>query len=80
MQDDSTFNVKKFQKLRLEHFGSYSSFSYCTHSSVYRVSWPSGWVVGCSILILLRHSFTGPEHPIYRTMQYIELCVQYEKL
>ena len=26
--------------LRVEHFESYSNFSYCTHSSVYRVFWP----------------------------------------
>ena len=54
--------------LRLEHFESYSSFSYCMHSSVYRVYWPSGRVVDCNILILLRHSTSGPEHLIYRFM------------
>ena len=43
MQDDNTLMWKKLLKLRLEHFESYSSFSYCTHSSVYRVVWPSGW-------------------------------------
>ena len=44
------------------------SFSYCTHSSIYRVFWPSGLVVDCNILILFKHLTNGPEHPIYRTM------------
>ena len=35
------------------------------HSSVYRVFWPSCRVVDCNILILFRHSTTGPEHPVY---------------
>ena len=39
------FNVKNVRNLRLEHFENYSSFSYCAHSSVYRVFWPSGRVV-----------------------------------
>ena len=30
--------------LRTGHFGNYSSFSYCTNSSVYRVFWPSSQV------------------------------------
>ena len=36
----------------------FESFSYFTHSSVYRVFWPSGRVVhiDCNILILFRHS------------------------
>ena len=34
----------------------YSSFSYCTHSSVYQIFWPSDRVVDCNILILFRHS------------------------
>ena len=43
MQDESkAFMLKKLRKLGLEHFESYSSFSYCKHSSVYRVFWPSG--------------------------------------
>ena len=46
----------------------FKRFTYCTHSSVYRVSWPSGRVVDCNILILFRHSTTGPEHPIYRNI------------
>ena len=63
------FNAKKVRNLRLEHFESYSSFLYCTHSFVYRVFWPSGRVVNCYILILFRNSTTGPEHLIYRTMR-----------
>ena len=31
--------------------------------------WPSGRVVDCNILIIFRHSTTGPKHPIYRTMR-----------
>ena len=61
------FNVKKVRNLRLEHFESCSSFSFCMHSSVYQVFWPSGRVVDCFILI--KHSTTGPVHPIYRTMR-----------
>ena len=34
-----------FRYLRSEHFESYSSFSHYTHSSVYRVYWPSDRVV-----------------------------------
>ena len=63
------FNVKEVRNLRLKHFESYSSFSYCMHSSVYLVFWPSGRVVACNILILFRQSTTGPEHPIYRTIR-----------
>ena len=48
--------------MRLEHFASYSSVSYCTHSSVYRVS--SDRVVDCNVLILFRSSTTAPEHLI----------------
>ena len=33
-----SFNVKKVRILYLEHFEIYSSFSYCTHSSVYQWS------------------------------------------
>ena len=44
---------------RLEHFESYSSFSYCTHSSVYQVFWPSGGVVDWFILILLDPRLLG---------------------
>ena len=62
------FFVKKLQKLRLEHFESYSRFLYCMHNSVYRVFWPSGRFLDCFILILFRHSTTGPDLPIYRTM------------
>ena len=65
----SLFNVNKVLNLRLEHFESYSSVSYCMHWSVYRVFWPSGRVVDCDILILFRHSTTGPEHSIYITMR-----------
>ena len=43
------------------------------HSYVYRVFWPSGRVVDCFILILFRHSITGPDHPIYRTDVYEQL-------
>ena len=64
MGPNQCFNVKKVRKLRLEHFEGSLSFSYCTHSSVYRVFWPSGWVVDCFILILFRHSTTGLEHLI----------------
>ena len=46
-----SINVNKVRNLRLEHFESYSSFSYCKHSSVYRVFWHSGRVVDCNILI-----------------------------
>ena len=63
------FDVKKVRNLRLEHFESYSSFSNCTHRSEYQVFWSSGRVVDCNILILFRHSTTGPEHPTYRTMR-----------
>ena len=42
--------------LRLKHFESYSIFSYCKHSSIYQVFWPSGWVIDCNILNF-RHSF-----------------------
>ena len=35
------FYVKTVRNLRLVHFERYSSFSLCTHSSVYRVFWPS---------------------------------------
>ena len=34
---DKSFKVHKVRNLRAEHFESYSSFSYCTHISVYRV-------------------------------------------
>ena len=62
------FNTHTVRNLRLEHFESYSSFSYCTQSSVYRVFWSSVRVVDCNILILFRHSTTGPEHLIYKTV------------
>ena len=39
--------MSKDQNQRLEHFESYSSFSYCTHSSVYLIFWPNDWVVDC---------------------------------
>ena len=61
--------MKKVRNLRLEHYENYSSFSYCTQSSVYRVFLHSGRVVDRNRLILFRHSTTGPEHPIYRTMR-----------
>ena len=34
MQNNKYFKVKTVRNLRLKHFESYSSFSYCTHSSV----------------------------------------------
>ena len=53
------FIVKKVRNLRAEYFESYSSFSYCTHNSVYRVLWSSDQIVDCNILILFRRSTTG---------------------
>ena len=50
--------MQTVQNLRAEHFGSYSSFSICTHSSVYWVFWPSDGVVDCNIMIIFRHSTT----------------------
>ena len=68
------FNViLKAQNLRLEHFESYSSFSYCMHSSVYRVFWSSSRVIDCKILNLFRHQTTGPEHPLYSNMQSVNM-------
>ena len=40
-----------------------------THSSLYRVFWSSGQVVDGIILILFRHSTTGPEHSINKTVR-----------
>ena len=60
-QDNSTYMLKKLRKLRLEYFESYSSFSYCTHSSVYRVSWPSGRVIDCFILFCLDTQLLGQD-------------------
>ena len=51
MQNNSTFECEKVCNLRLEHFESYSSFSYCRHSSVNQVFWPSGRVVDCNRVI-----------------------------
>ena len=42
MQNISTLMCKTF-----EHFESYPSFSYYTHRTIYRVFWPSDWVVDC---------------------------------
>ena len=53
------FIVKKVRNLRAEYFESYSSFSYCTHNSVYRVLWSSDQIVDFNILILFRPSTTG---------------------
>ena len=39
-----SFNVQKVLDLRTEQFESYTSFLYCTHSSVYRVFWPNSRV------------------------------------
>ena len=50
-------------------------FSYCMHSSVYRVFLSSGRFVDSNLLILFRHMTTGPENTCYT-----ELCVQYVKL
>ena len=55
----------------LEHFEIISNFSYCTHSSVYRVFGPSGRVVDCNTFILFRHFTTGPEHHIYIAHTYV---------
>ena len=63
------------RNLRSEHFESYPSFSYCMHSSVYRVFWPSDRVVDCIILNVFRHPATGPEHPLYRTMRIVVYSV-----
>ena len=68
VKNNRTLMWKKVRNLRLELFESYSSFSYCTHSSVYWVFWSSDRVVDCNISILFRSSTTGPQHPIYRTM------------
>ena len=46
MQKNSTLCAKA-RNLRAEHFESYSSFSYCTHSTIYRLFWPSDWVITC---------------------------------
>ena len=69
MENTNSFIAINVLNLRLEHFESYSSFSYCTHSFVYRVFWSSGRVVNCKKLILFRLSTTGPEHQIYITMR-----------
>ena len=41
------FNVHKVRNLRAEHFVSYSNFSNCKHSSVYKVFWHSD--AGCRL-------------------------------
>ena len=46
MPNYQTFNVHLVRNLSAEYFESYSSFSYCTHSSVYRVFWPSTYSRG----------------------------------
>ena len=61
IKNNSTL-CEKVRNLRQEHFGSYSNFSYCMHSSVYWVFWPGGRVIDCNLLILCRLSTTGPEH------------------
>ena len=55
-QDSSTYMLKKkLRKLRLEYFESYSSFY-----TVRIVLFIGGRVIDCFILILFRHSTTGP--------------------
>ena len=61
-------DVKKLGKLRLEHFESYSSFSYCAHSSVYQAFWPSGWVTDCFTLILFRHKLADQDVQSFSTL------------
>ena len=44
-KQDNSILYENVRTLRLEHFESYSNFSCCMHSSVYRVFWPSGRVI-----------------------------------
>ena len=47
MQNISTL-IRKIRNLRAEHFESFStSFLYCTHSSTYRLFWPSDQIIIC---------------------------------
>ena len=50
------FTLDKIQNISVLMCQKFEIFSYCMHSSVYQVSWPSDQVVDCSILILFRHS------------------------
>ena len=43
MQSNS--NCEKSLKSEAEYFESFYRFSYCMHSSVYRVFWPTDWVI-----------------------------------
>ena len=45
--------------MKAEHFERYFSFSYCTHRTVYRVLWPTDWVVDCIYIDYFRLSTTG---------------------
>ena len=50
MQNISILRVK-VRNLRAEHFESYStSFPYCTHSTTYRLFWPSDRVIICMLI------------------------------
>ena len=71
VQNSNSLMCTKFKIWAAEHFKSYSSFSYCAHSSVYRVFWPSSRVSKKINMYALNDPTTGPEHPIYRTMHTI---------
>ena len=65
-----SFNGTKIWNLRPEHLECYSSFSYCTCSSVYWVFWSSGRVVDCIHIYFFRSSTTG-QNIRYQTMRTI---------
>ena len=86
MQHISTLMWKN-RNLRAEHFESYSSYSYCTHSSIHQVFQPSGLVVDLNILNLCWPSTTGTMPLITRILcGYNMMCTsannkqKYEKL
>ena len=51
--------MQNIRNLRAEHLENYSSFSYCTHSTTYRLLLPSDRVIECIQLIIFRPSTTG---------------------
>ena len=82
MQDNSTLMCKNLRKLWLEHFESYSRFSYCTHGSAYLF-----WYINYGINISSKYEYNDfgftanlgrdPYKPLWKFLSNLLIIPQY---